>query len=171
MSECCNKRRHSDGFFALERTRNIMETIENERGERLVAVMEIEEDDAMTLPVTFSLIIGRNDVGYLLVRNRQRAVWELPGGFIDAGESGRQCAIRELKEESGQSVVALRWRAAIEIKSPTMGTRYGALYCGNISTTAPFIENAEIESAEFWPESRMPAGISSIDRALLGYFA
>lgn len=142
----------------------------NERGERLVSVNEVDEIAANGLPVEFSLVIGRSRLGYLLVRNRNRAVWELPGGFIDAGESARQCAVRELKEESGQQALNLRWRAAIEIEGPGSCRRYGALYCGEISTITPCAGNGEISAIGFWHASSLPTGISGIDRALLAYF-
>ena len=146
-----------------------MITIENERGERLLSVNEIDEAATAILPVTFSLVIGRNDLGYLLVHNVKREVWELPGGFIDAGETARQCAARELEEESGQKVAHLRWRAAIEIE---IGAKisYGALYCADIATPSSFRSNHEIDSIGYWPASRLPTGVSAIDRALLAYY-
>lgn len=147
-----------------------IDLIENERGERLRAVRAIDEAAAAALPLAFSLVLGRSDAGYLLVYNRHRAVWELPGGFIDAGESARQCAIRELEEESGQRVTGLRWRAVLEIERPT-GTIHGALYCADIATVAPFAGSAETACAGFWPASGLPAGTSNIDRALIAYYA
>jgi 8-oxo-dGTP diphosphatase len=154
----------------LARTTTIVDPVENERGERLVSIMEVDEADAVRLPATFALVIARHDTGYLLVRNKLRAVWELPGGFIDVDETARQCAARELAEESGQKAVDLRWLAAIKIKSATNDTSYGALYRGFIIETAPFDRNSEIDSVGFWPASRFPTDISSIDRALLAYF-
>jgi 8-oxo-dGTP diphosphatase len=147
-----------------------MPSVENERGERLISVLEISEADAVALPATFALVIARRDTGFLLVRNRQRNVWELPGGFIDAGETARQCAVRELAEESGQRAVDLRWRAAIEMRSPRTGKSYGALYCGCICDTKPFTAHSEIDSIGFWPVSSLPTDISAIDLALLAYF-
>lgn len=125
----------------------------------------------MMFPITFSLVIARSDAGYLLVRNKTKGVWELPGGFIDAGESPRLCAARELKEESGQSVASLRWCAVLELTGATTGTSYGALYRGDIATSAHFTGNAEIDAIGFWPESELPADTSNIDRALVACFA
>lgn len=125
----------------------------------------------MTFPITFSLVIARSDSGCLLVRNKTKGVWELPGGFIDAGESPRLCAARELKEESGQNVASLHWCAVLELTGPTTGTSYGALYRGDIATSAPFAGNAEIDAIGFWPESELPADTSNIDRALVAFFA
>ena len=152
-------------------TIDIIGTIGNERGERLVSVRQMPEASAMALPLTFSLVMARSEVGYLLVRNRARGVWELPGGFIDAGESPRSCAARELREESGQGVACLHWCAALELEGPATGTRYGALYRGDIATPARFAANAEVESIGFWPRHALPADTSGIDRALVALFA
>ncbi|WP_238394561.1 NUDIX domain-containing protein [Pseudoxanthomonas wuyuanensis] len=151
-----------------------MVPIENERGARLLSIKEIDETAAEVLPVAFSLVIGRHSSGYLLVRNTRRGIWELPGGFIDAGESARQCATRELKEESGQHVANLRWRAALEIEvecGSTARTVYGALYCTDIDTPSNFSGNSEIGAIGFWPESELPVEVSAIDKALLSYYA
>jgi 8-oxo-dGTP diphosphatase len=125
----------------------------------------------MTLPITFSLVLARSEAGYLLVRNKTRGVWELPGGLFDAGESPRLCATREPEEESGQSDVCLRWCAVLELAAPATGTSYGALYCGDVATSAPFTRNAEIDSVGFWRESELPADTSNTDRALVACFA
>jgi 8-oxo-dGTP diphosphatase len=150
-----------------------MVPIENERGERLLSIKEIDEPAAEALPVTFSLVIGRHSSGYLLVHNAQRDTWELPGGFIDAGESARQCATRELEEESGQHVADLRWRAALEIEVPfgaAANTIYGAMYCADIDVPNLFVSNSEIDLIGFWPASRLPIEVSAIDKALLSYY-
>ncbi|WP_054565635.1 NUDIX hydrolase [Frankia sp. R43] len=55
-------------------------------------------------PLTVSLVALWHDGRLLLVFNRQRACWELPGGMIDLGETPRQAAIRELHEEAGCQV-------------------------------------------------------------------
>lgn len=148
---------------------DIMAPIENERGERLLSISEIDEAATTILPVAFSLVIARSDLGYLLVHNVKRGVWELPGGFIDAGETARQCAARELEEESGQKVANLRWRAAMEIEVATKAS-YGALYCADIAAPSSFRSNGEIDSIGYWPASRLPTGVSAIDRALLAYY-
>lgn len=155
------------------RTFVTMASIENERGERLLSIKEIDEAAAEALPVAFSVVIGRHISGYLLVHNTIRDIWELPGGFIDAGESARQCATRELEEESGQHVACLRWRAALEIEIPsgaTARTIYGAMYCADIDTPGLFLSNGEIDSIGFWPVSGLPMEVSAIDKALLSYY-
>lgn len=51
-------------------------------------------------------IMNGGDV--LLVRRGDNALWDVPGGGADAGESPEDTARRELREETGLSVGALR---------------------------------------------------------------
>jgi 8-oxo-dGTP diphosphatase len=57
-----------------------------------------------------SVAIVRRDDLLLIQRNRapSEGLWTLPGGRLDPGETPEQCAIRELKEELGLTVYALR---------------------------------------------------------------
>jgi 8-oxo-dGTP diphosphatase len=151
-----------------------MEPIANERGERLLSVLSVAESDLHSLaPVTFSLVIARSEQGFLLIFNRKRKVWELPGGMIDPHETARQCAERELTEETCQSVSSLRWLGLIELatgveqadtRSPV---EYGALFCGDVIAQSAPVNNDEVEAIDFFSEDSLPLNVSSIDRYLL----
>ncbi|WP_051722776.1 NUDIX hydrolase [Streptomyces albus] len=86
----------------------------------------------------------------LMVYERDRATWELPGGGIDPGESPREAAVRELAEESGQIADELRFTG---YGLYTLGRRrrlvYGAVYTGLTAVPRPFTPNEEI-SAIHW---------------------
>ena len=44
----------------------------------------------------------QNDAGHvLLVQERSDGRWTLPGGFMESGETGEECVLRELMEETG----------------------------------------------------------------------
>jgi 8-oxo-dGTP diphosphatase len=143
----------------------------NERGERLLAMDETVRSAAVSQTLAFALVIGVTQERILLVRNRHRRVWELPGGLIDPGESPAQCALRELYEESGQIAVDPKWLGQMTLQMPDRGegprVSYGALYRVALSgRLASFRGNDEIEASALWPISRLPPDVSAIDAAL-----
>lgn len=64
----------------------------------------------MLSPFAASVAIVRQHDVLLIQRNRapSEGLWTLPGGRLEEGETAEQCAIRELKEEMGLDVFALR---------------------------------------------------------------
>lgn len=54
-------------------------------------------------------LVRRTDL-LLIQRNRppSEGLWSLPGGRLEPGETPEQCAVRELREELGLAVFALR---------------------------------------------------------------
>lgn len=58
-----------------------------------------ELDDSVTLNI--SVIVARDNRGFVFVKHQNRDTWEIPGGHIEAGETAAEAAIRELKEETG----------------------------------------------------------------------
>ena len=54
-----------------------------------------------------------NDAGKLLVTLRanapQKGTWDLPGGFVDPGESAEQALAREIEEELGLKLLSARY--------------------------------------------------------------
>lgn len=53
-----------------------------------------------------ALVTLWNDGAVLLVRNSYVPYYSAPGGYVHAGESSREAAIRELKEETGYTARA-----------------------------------------------------------------
>ncbi|MBQ0987008.1 NUDIX hydrolase [Streptomyces sp. F63] len=114
-------------------------------------------DDAA---VDLSLVALWHGDRLLMVYERDRATWELPGGGIDPGESPREAAVRELAEESGQVADELRFTGyGLYTLGRSQRLVYGAVYTGLTSVPRPFTPNEEI-AAIHWRAAEEPFLIS-----------
>ena len=138
--------------------------------DRQVKFHEVAEHASGALPApVFALILARTGHGVVLVLNRVRQVWELPGGFIDPGESPRQAAIRELAEEAGCVARDARWLGMVEVSD--VDTRFGALLCCEANDAPAQFSSSETVAIDFWRHDHRPAPIGETDAWLLRKFA
>jgi 8-oxo-dGTP diphosphatase len=90
----------------------------------------------------------------LLVDNRLRDCWEIPGGHIDPGESARAAAVRELREESGLDVPDLTFGFLSHVLlGPYSRDAWDAVYVGRLAEGVdppPFTPNSEIAGVCWW---------------------
>lgn len=140
------------------------------RGNALVSVTPGVEgvlpSDA-PMPLALTALWHRGEV--LMVHDRFRGSWELPGGMIEPGESPRQAAVRELFEESGQEPDGpLRFVGhARFLLGPTRRAEYGALFAGDALGRRRFESNDEIGMARWWDLGMpLPGRASAIDMYL-----
>ena len=72
----------------------------NKNGDIFEEFIKISENDIskekLDFPLTHSLIVAKNENGFLLMYNTWKKKWELAGGIIDNNETIRECVKREL---------------------------------------------------------------------------
>lgn len=105
----------------------------------------------------------------LMVFDRYRQSWELPGGRIEVGETPRQAAARELLEETGQqSDERLRFIGhARFVLAPDRRAEYLALYAGSCAESRAFEPTEEISAIHWWDLlERLPGYVQPLDAYL-----
>ncbi len=134
-----------------------------------VALHELGESDCATLAEpTFAVMLARSPQGIVLVFNRYRKVWELPGGFIDPGESARDAAVRELAEEAGCAAHNTRWIGLVQVTDGN--PHFGAVFACEVDAPPADFKNEEIGAVCATPRDSRPRPLGDCDVALLNRF-
>ena len=120
------------------------------------------EDEVINNPnniPTTAFVIVESDEGYMLLYNKYYQRWEITGGYMELGETPKECAIRECKEESNQNISDLKCMGIAKYSSMNAAIYYAFLHEINI-----FFENDEIKELRWW---RYGDGISEMDNESL----
>lgn len=124
--------------------------------------------DCRFVPLTHALVVVESETTFLFVHNVWRHEWELAGGVIDPGETPRQCAARELAEESGQVADSLQLEGVMKFRlEPDDRLEYGALYYTRLERRLQFTPNAEVDRIVFWDLQADIGEVAEIDRLLV----
>lgn len=103
----------------------------------------------------------------LFVFDNWKREWELPGGSREPGESPRECAIRELREETGKQPVDLAFHSLIEWRlGKEQRPEFGALFTCTIAGAAATMETSEIGKTLFWDLRTDIGEVSVLDHTL-----
>ncbi|WP_020672086.1 NUDIX hydrolase [Amycolatopsis nigrescens] len=117
------------------------------------------------VPLPAALVVVTLSSTVLMVFDRHRGEWELPGGMREPGESARQAAVRELAEETGiaSAEPAFAAIAEFQLRRPVRH-EYAAIYRTALPTPPALVVNDEIADFRWWdPHSAVPPEMSPLD--------
>jgi len=136
---------------------------------RFVALHELPESECASIAKpTFAVVLASSANGVVLVFNRYRKVWELPGGLIDSGESASGAAVRELAEEAGCTARNVAWLGLVE--AADTATHFVAVFACDVDAVPESFSSDEIERITLCSPGRRPRPLGECDAALLNRF-
>ncbi|WP_143174008.1 NUDIX hydrolase [Streptoalloteichus hindustanus] len=116
-------------------------------------------------PLPLALVVVHHAEHVLMVFDRRRQQWELPGGLIEPHESPAEAAVRELAEETGIHGVHARLTALAEFELQHPPRReYAAVFRTALSAPPTLTVNDEVSAFHWWhPNSPVPNTMSPLD--------
>jgi 8-oxo-dGTP diphosphatase len=140
----------------------------NKNGCELLECIPLNEDDLKNYePLAGSYAVVKFNEKYLLCFNTWRKQWEVPAGGRKEGETPKECAIRELFEETAQVVDDMEFIGLIKVKKPNGTIKYNPIYYANLNHIAPFKENDETDEIIFWNLTDDVCYIDEVDEAVI----
>ncbi|QUW22640.1 NUDIX domain-containing protein [Sporosarcina sp. Marseille-Q4063] len=121
-------------------------------------------------PVAGSFAIVKCEGKYLLCYNVWRQQWEFPAGHREQDETPKECAMRELYEETGQVVANLEFKGLLKVKNTMNGfIKYNPVYFAVIETLQPFMGNEETTEIMLWDLNEEIGVIDEVDLKIVDY--
>lgn len=133
-----------------------------------LSVHEEEMNEYSPLAGSFAVLICSGK--YLICYNTWREQWELPAGQREEHETPKQCAIRELYEETGQTVPDMEFRGLLKLKNRSNGhVKFNPVYAAHIKKLQAFRENDETSGIMLWDLHETIGSFDAVDFHLFTY--
>lgn len=121
----------------------------------------------MTLGVRIALENSNGE--FLLVRHTYVTGWHFPGGGVERGETFKETVFKEMNEETGISLSGDPKLKAIYFNRHASPRDHVALYhLVEDHDISDFKPNREIAELGFFPEGKLPEGVTSGTRRRIG---
>lgn len=147
-----------------------MNKTQNNGFEFLEFIVVSEEEMAGYTDLAGSFAVIFCDGRVLMVYNKWREQWELPAGSREGDETAKECAVRELYEETGQSVSDLAFKGLLKLRKISDGRiKYNPVYAGNVVELEPFLKNDETSEMRLWDKSGRLGVIDEVDLKVLEF--
>ncbi|OZM57575.1 DNA mismatch repair protein MutT [Lottiidibacillus patelloidae] len=107
---------------------------------------------------------------FLLCYNVWRQQWEIPAGRREESETPKECAIRELYEETGQIVSNMIFKGLVKVQNKTTrAIKFNPVYYAEIEKLQPFVENEETSKILLWDLKEEIGSIDMVDINIFEY--
>ena len=105
----------------------------------------------MNVELVTCVMIQNSDTNKVLVQNRKRKYpgWSFPGGHVERGESFYDCAVREVKEETGLDVSDLKYCGVVHWAHRETDDRYLCFMYKTTEFDGELIAETD-EGEQFW---------------------
>jgi ADP-ribose pyrophosphatase YjhB (NUDIX family) len=127
--------------------------------ERIDALFS-EESGYATPKLDVRAVVLDGEGAVLLVREKEDGLWTLPGGWVDVGESPSEAAEREVKEESGYEVRAVRllalWDRDKHPHPPLPFHVYKLYFRCELLGGDPLVAGTETDGVDFFRKDALP---------------
>ncbi|MBM7666089.1 8-oxo-dGTP diphosphatase [Solibacillus kalamii] len=117
-----------------------------------------------------SYAVIKCDDKYLLCYNTLRNQWELPAGQRETNETPKDCAIRELYEETGQRVLNIEFKGLLKVKNVIKDEiKYNPVYFATLEKLQPFQKNNETSEIQLWDLEQKIGHIDEVDLKIFDF--
>lgn len=129
--------------------------------------LPVKEKEYVTPKTDIRAVVFNEKDEILLVKERADGLWSLPGGWADVGYSPREVAVKEVKEETGLDVEAVRLLAVMDMSRhphPAIPWYVYKFFILCRITGGAFTEAFDIQGKGFFPPDNLPP--LSLERVL-----